>query len=96
MLVNKSREFFFKLYKGFYDWIEKPEFLKTRKGFTYEYSDVYPLLYLKMRLEGLTVFSDVKHLVEVPFVSEKNYHTPADRQMLYVACTRAMHRLMLT
>ncbi|MEX2349241.1 MAG: UvrD-helicase domain-containing protein [Flavobacteriaceae bacterium] len=52
-----------KLYKGFYDWIEKPEFLKTRKGSTYEYSDVYPLLYLKMKLEGLPVFSEVKHLV---------------------------------
>ena len=34
--------------------------------------------------------------VIVPFCTEKNYHTEPDRQMLYVACTRAMHRLNLT
>jgi DNA helicase-2/ATP-dependent DNA helicase PcrA len=34
--------------------------------------------------------------VIVPDVSEYNYATPLDRSMLYVACTRAMHRLILT
>lgn len=34
--------------------------------------------------------------VIVPFCTEKNYHTAPDRQMLYVACTRAMHRLAIT
>ena len=51
------------LYKGFYNWMERPELLKLRKGSVYEYSDVYPLLYLKMKLEGLKTFSEVKHLV---------------------------------
>ncbi len=51
------------LYKGFYQWLERPELLKIRKGSVYEYSDVYPLLYLKMKLEGLKPYSKVKHLV---------------------------------
>lgn len=34
--------------------------------------------------------------VVVPFVSAKNYRNTIDRHMLYVACTRAMHRLSLT
>ncbi len=51
------------LYKGFYEWLGKPEYLKTKKGSTFEYSDVYPLLYLKMKLEGLTPFTRVKHLL---------------------------------
>jgi DNA helicase-2/ATP-dependent DNA helicase PcrA len=34
--------------------------------------------------------------VIVPDVSEKNYSTEMDRNMLYVACTRAMHHLALT
>ncbi len=51
------------LYKGFYTWLERPDLLKVKKGSTYEYSDVYPLLYLKMKLEGLKPFLNVKHLV---------------------------------
>jgi DNA helicase-2/ATP-dependent DNA helicase PcrA len=51
------------LYKEFYNWLERPDLLKVRKGATFEYSDVYPLLYLKMKLEGLKTYSDVKHLV---------------------------------
>ncbi|MFW6222032.1 MAG: 3'-5' exonuclease, partial [Bacteroidota bacterium] len=39
------------------------DLLKTRKGATYEYSDVYPLLYLKMKLEGVKPYINVKHLV---------------------------------
>jgi DNA helicase-2/ATP-dependent DNA helicase PcrA len=34
--------------------------------------------------------------VVIPFVSAHNYHTEVDRRMLYIACTRAMHRLTLT
>ncbi|MBK5195300.1 MAG: AAA family ATPase [Proteiniphilum sp.] len=51
------------LHKDFYQWLDRPEMLKTRKGSVYEYSDVYPLLYLKMKLEGLKPFTRVKHLV---------------------------------
>lgn len=34
--------------------------------------------------------------VIVPHCTEKNFKTEPDRQMLYVACTRAMHQLFLT
>lgn len=34
--------------------------------------------------------------VVVRGVSDRNYHTSMDRNLLYVACTRAMHRLTLT
>jgi hypothetical protein len=32
----------------------------------------------------------------VPFCSDKQYNAVIDRHMLYVACTRAMHRLTPT
>jgi len=34
--------------------------------------------------------------VIVPYCTDKNYRTDPDRQMLYVACTRTMHKLYLT
>ena len=34
--------------------------------------------------------------VIIPFASSKNYNTDVDRSMLYIACTRAMHRLTIT
>lgn len=34
--------------------------------------------------------------VNLPEVDDKNYHSEVDRNMLYVAVTRAMHRLTLT
>lgn len=33
--------------------------------------------------------------VIVPFASARNYHTEVDKKMLYIACTRAMHKLTL-
>lgn len=34
--------------------------------------------------------------VIVPHVNDRNYHTEMDRSMLYVACTRAMHKLYVS
>jgi len=34
--------------------------------------------------------------VIIPFASARNYKTDVDKSMLYIACTRAMHRLTLT
>ena len=34
--------------------------------------------------------------VIVPFVTDKDYRTEIDRSMLYVACTRAMHKLYIS
>jgi len=33
--------------------------------------------------------------VIVPFVSAETYQTELDKSMLYIACTRAMHKLSL-
>ncbi|MDZ7743704.1 MAG: 3'-5' exonuclease [Bacteroidota bacterium] len=66
------------LYKEFYKWLDRPDLLKVRKGATYEYSDVYPLLYLKMKLEGLQPFSKVKHLV----IDEMQDYSPVQYQVL--------------
>ncbi len=51
------------LYKGFYEWLGRPELLKLKKGSKYEWSDVYAFLYFKMKLEGLQQNKKVKHLV---------------------------------
>lgn len=51
------------LYQEFYDWIERPEMFTYAKGSTYEYADLFPLIYLKMQLEGAQSFRDVKHLI---------------------------------
>ncbi len=51
------------LYKGFYQWLGKPELLKLKKGSSYEWSDVYAFLYFKMKLEGIKPNRKVKHLV---------------------------------
>jgi DNA helicase-2/ATP-dependent DNA helicase PcrA len=34
--------------------------------------------------------------VIIPFASARNYHTAVDKSMLYIACTRAMHKLSIT
>jgi len=64
------------LYKNFYDWLGRPELLKLKKGSTYEWSDVYAFLYLKMKLEGLKQDKKVKHLVidEMQDYSIVQYH----------------------
>lgn len=51
------------LYKNFYEWLGRPDLLKLKKGSTYEWSDVYAFLYLKMKLEGLKANQKIKHLV---------------------------------
>ncbi|MFB9278095.1 HelD family protein [Cohnella cellulosilytica] len=51
------------IYKDFYDHIGKPELLKPAKPRTLEYSDVFPLVYLKLRIEGAKEYGEVKHLV---------------------------------
>ncbi len=63
------------LYRDFYKWIGREDMLRMRKGATYEYSDVYPLLYLKMKLEGFKPYTQVKHLVidEMQDYSEVQY-----------------------
>lgn len=51
------------VYKDFFDWIGKPELLKLRKNRMLEYTDLAPLAYLHLSLEGNTLQSPVKHLL---------------------------------
>lgn len=66
-------------YKNFYAWLGRPELFKPAKGTLLEYADVFPLIYLKFRLEGLrTVHRNVKHLV----IDEMQDYTPVQYAVL--------------
>lgn len=60
------------LYKDFYAWLGRPELCKLQKSGAYEYSDVFPLIYMKMKWEGIKPLEDVKHLL----VDEMQDYTP--------------------
>ncbi|MEX0953631.1 MAG: 3'-5' exonuclease [Rhizobiaceae bacterium] len=65
-------------YKGLFEWIEKPELFKPVGG-KLEYSDVFPQVYLKMRLDGIdNPYHDVKHLL----VDEMQDYTPVQYAVL--------------
>lgn len=51
------------LYQQFYAEAGRPELFKRLKARKLEYSDVFPLLYLKLRLEGAKGYEEIKHLV---------------------------------
>lgn len=62
----------FDLYRDFYRWVGKPELFRTLNGNVLEYADVFPLLYFKIRLEGIQTYDHVKHLL----VDEMQDYTP--------------------
>ena len=65
-------------YKQFFDWIGQPELFKPITG-KLEYADVFPLIYLKILLEGVeTPYSRVKHLL----VDEMQDYTPVHYAVL--------------
>lgn len=66
------------LYREFYDWAGKPEMFKLAKGSVYEYADVFPFIYLKIQMEGLKGFDNVKHLV----VDEMQDYTPVQYRVI--------------
>jgi len=95
------------IYKNFYTWVERPEMFNQGAKGALEYADVFPLVYLKVMLEGTSSRSDIKHVVidemqdYTPvqyqvFCSDSEYSSAIDRHMLYVAVTRAMHTLAIT
>ncbi|SDN77021.1 HelD family protein [Vreelandella arcis] len=60
-------------YKGFYQWLGQPEMFKTASRGRLEYADVFPLIYLKMRLESVqSTWRNVKHLL----IDEMQDYTP--------------------
>lgn len=59
-------------YQGFYQWSQRPE-LFSPVGGKLEYADVFPLIFLKMRLEGIrSPYRQVKHLL----IDEMQDYTP--------------------
>lgn len=61
------------LYKGFYEWNGTPELFKPAPKAKFEYADVFPFIYLKLKMEGIgNLFPGVKHLV----VDEMQDYTP--------------------
>jgi phosphonoacetaldehyde hydrolase len=66
------------LYKGFYDWLGKPEMFKQGKNRKLEYADVAPLLYLKLALEDNKTMYGIKHLL----VDEMQDYTPIQYKVL--------------
>jgi DNA helicase-2/ATP-dependent DNA helicase PcrA len=53
----------FDLYRDFYTWMGKTDQFKMGQGGKLEYADVFPLIYCKIRLEGMRAYDQVKHLL---------------------------------
>ncbi|MCA1757277.1 MAG: AAA family ATPase [Bacteroidales bacterium] len=51
------------LYIDFFKWMEKEEMFRYARGSVWEYSDLFPLIYLRLRMEGIKPFDNVKHLL---------------------------------
>ncbi len=66
------------LYRDFYRWVGKPALFRYEPGRTLEYADVFALIYLRLRLEGLNAYERVKHLV----VDEMQDYTPVQYAVL--------------
>lgn len=65
-------------YKGLFEWIGRPELFKPAGG-KLEYADVFPLVYLKMLLEGTdNPYKDIKHLL----VDEMQDYSPVQYAVL--------------
>lgn len=65
------------LYRGFYAWLKREDLFRT-EGDRLEYADVFPLIYCRIRLEGVAMFQHVKHLV----VDEMQDYTPVQYAVL--------------
>jgi DNA helicase-2/ATP-dependent DNA helicase PcrA len=66
------------LYKNFYAWLGRKEMFHMAPGNVLEYSDVFPLIYCRIRMEGLQSFDHVKHLL----VDEMQDYTPVQYSVL--------------
>lgn len=66
------------LYKDFYTWIGKSNLFKVDHGGRLEYADVFPMIYFKIRLEGIPAYQHVKHLL----VDEMQDYTPVQYSVL--------------
>jgi DNA helicase II / ATP-dependent DNA helicase PcrA len=60
------------LYRDFYDWIGRKDLFHFIDGEKLEYADVFPLIYFKVRLDGVPSYDHIKHLL----VDEMQDYTP--------------------
>jgi DNA helicase II / ATP-dependent DNA helicase PcrA len=68
----------FDLYRNFYMWIGKPALFTLLPGGILEYADVFPLIYCKIRLEGVRSYDHVKHLL----IDEMQDYTPVQYSVI--------------
>lgn len=66
------------LYRDFYAWIGRKDMLVPYGNEGLEYSDVFPLIYCKIRVEGVASYDHVKHLL----VDEMQDYTPIQYSVL--------------
>ncbi|MDF7815027.1 UvrD-helicase domain-containing protein [Hymenobacter sp. YC55] len=66
------------LYRDFYRWINKPALFKIDHTMNLEYADVFALIYLRIRLEGIAAYDHIKHLL----VDEMQDYTPVQYAVL--------------
>jgi len=71
------------LYKDFYSWMGRPELFRMEHGHVLEYADVFPLIYFKIRLEGIDAHAHIKHLL----IDEMQDYTAVQ----YAVITRLYH-----
>jgi DNA helicase-2/ATP-dependent DNA helicase PcrA len=65
-------------YVGLFNWMDRPDLIRPAGG-RLEYADVFPLIYLKMRLEGvMNPRPEVKHLL----IDEMQDYTPVQYAVL--------------
>lgn len=68
----------FDLYQDFYTWLGRPELFRMAPGNLLEYADVFPLIYCRIRMEGIQSFDHVKHLI----IDEMQDYTPVQYSVL--------------
>lgn len=66
------------IYRDFYRWVGRPELLRLEPGAPLEYADVFALIYLRIRLEGISAYAHVKHLL----IDEMQDYTPVQYAVL--------------
>ena len=66
------------LYRDFYRWLGKSELFRIDHRLHLEYADVFALIYLRLRLEGISTYDHVKHLL----VDEMQDYTPVQYAVL--------------
>jgi DNA helicase-2/ATP-dependent DNA helicase PcrA len=66
------------IYREFFEWLGRPDMFRMRRGHTLEYSDLAPLAYLRIALDGTRPRAGVKHLL----IDEMQDYTPVQYRVL--------------